>query len=110
MTWFQAFALTQLIEMPIYLVGMRGAALSVPMRVAVAFGASALTHPIVWFPLRDGLVPLLGGWGYFVVAEAFAILAEWAYLRSFGLANPLQWSLLANGTSLTIGLVIYAFL
>lgn len=109
MSWWQAFLLTELIEVPIYLLGMRGSDLSPATRAAVAFGASAFTHPIVWFVLLPGLGPVLGGWGAFGVAEAFALLAEWGYLAAFGVPRPLRWSLAANGTSLSIGLVLFTF-
>ena len=99
MTWLEAFALTQVLEVPVFLLGMRAAPLSGPMRVAVALGASALTHPIVWFVLPPLLAPRLGWWGYFAVAESFAVLAEWRYLDAFDVDRPLRLSLAANGTS-----------
>ncbi|MCB9688719.1 MAG: hypothetical protein H6738_18815 [Alphaproteobacteria bacterium] len=108
MTWVTAFLLTQAIEMPIYLFGSRGSDLPVPWRVAVAFGASALTHPIVWFVLRDLLEARLGFWAYFAIAETFAVVVEALYLRWFELRRPLLWSLLANGTSASVGLLIWA--
>ncbi len=109
MTWLQAFLLTQALEVPFYLLGMRGTPLSAPLRVAVAFGASALTHPIVWFVLPGLLAPALGWWGYFVVAETFAVVTEWWYLRSFEVPHPLRWSLVANGVSMTTGLLLSTY-
>jgi hypothetical protein len=92
--WLLAFAFTQAVEIPIY--RRAGAPLW------VAFAASALTHPVVWFvfPLLD--LP----WLWMVLcAELFAWLAEAAWLRWHGVRRPLWWSLLANGASLSLGLL-----
>ena len=92
--WLLAFAFTQAIEIPIYL--RAGAPLW------VAFGASALTHPVVWFAF-----PRLGApWGWTVLwAELFAWLAEALWLRCHGVRRALWWSLAANGASLSLGLL-----
>src|SRR5437868_15170138 len=95
--WLRAFLFTQLIEVPIYMRGLRCSPWA-------AFGASAITHPIVWF-------------GFFsprwaashstklVAAELFAWLAEAAYFRlAFGRRRAWLWSLVANAASLTLGL------
>jgi hypothetical protein len=96
--WLRAFLFTQLVEVPIY---MRGAGCSLP----VAFGASLLTHPVVWFVFFS---PRWNA-GYTtrtVAAELFACLAEAAYLR-FLAKRPraLLWSLGANAASLGLGLL-----
>jgi hypothetical protein len=93
--WLQAFVFTQLVEVPIYRRALGG-------RTAVAFGASALTHPVVWF-----VFPRLGLGGYaasLVGAELFAVLVEAAWLRAFGLRRALAWSAAANAASLALGL------
>ena len=69
--WWQAFLLTQLVEIPIYLYA--GRSLPRMNRIALAFGASAVTHPFVWFafPWQQ--------WPYVptaVAAEFFAIAIE----------------------------------
>ena len=101
--WLSAFAFTQLVEVPLYTVALRrrrGAGLW-------ALGASALSHPVVWF-----LLPRLpwGGryWLYVGVAEAFAVGAEALYLRALGVGRPLGWALLANGASAGLGLAARA--
>lgn len=104
MSWWAAFALTQAIEVPIYVLGTRNAALPLPWRIAVGFGASALTHPVVWFVLRALEAPL-GFAAYFAVAETFAVLAEALYLRAFALPRPLWLAAIANGTSAGAGLL-----
>lgn len=106
MSWWVAFALTQAIEMPVYWLGTRKDALEPGWRLVAMFGPSALTHPMVWFGLR-GLEPALGFWGYFAVAETFAVVAEALYLRAFGVASPWRLALLANATSAGIGLLIH---
>ena len=107
--WLAAFVFTQVIEIPIYAHAMlrrEGSEAPVlaswPAALAVAFAASALTHPIVWFVMPE-LVPerylLMVG-----LAEAFAVLVEAAWLRAFGLRPALLWALFANATSLSVGL------
>ena len=92
--WLLAFTFTQAVEIPIY--RRAGAPLW------VAFAASALTHPVVWF-----LFPQAGlGWIWMVVwAELFAWLAEALWLHWHRVQRPLVWSLLANGASLSLGLL-----
>jgi hypothetical protein len=96
LAWLEAFAFTQLVEVPVY---MRGLGCS-PWR---AFGASALTHPVVWFLFGH---PGLPGpyWARVAAAEVFACLAEAAYFRRWGARRALGWSLVANAASLALGL------
>jgi hypothetical protein len=92
--WLLAFAFTQLVEVPIYVRGLR-------CRPLTAFGASLLTHPVVWF----GFFQLPGSYAArLVAAELFAWLVEAAYFRLFGLRRVLLWSLVANAASLAAGL------
>jgi hypothetical protein len=96
--WLSAFLFTQLVEMPIYRRGLGVSWLA-------AFGASALTHPIVWFVIFHDAVR----WDYTtkaVAAELFAWLAEAAYFRfCFGRKKALVWALLANAASVALGLI-----
>lgn len=109
--WLLAFAFTQLVEAPIY---TRALLERLPEReptferwpsaLAVALGASALTHPIVWFVMPK-LIP--GAWlTMVIVAEVFAITAEAAWLRAFGLRRSLAWAAFANAASLSLGLLL----
>jgi hypothetical protein len=112
-----AFAITQAVECPVY---ARGFGLS----PRVAFGASAITHPIVCFVIpyvweklylmavtaRPGLT--LGADAYFigygVIAESFAILVEALYLMRWARLGPRSAaiaSLTANAASGIVGLV-----
>jgi hypothetical protein len=110
--WLIAFAITESVEVPIY---RRGLKVSVP----IALGASAITHPLVWFAmplLTPRLVNSLwrGGlaWsvaytiGCNVPAETFAILVEAAYFRALGKSSAFKWSLIANLASVAVGTVI----
>ncbi len=104
MLWLQAFALTQVLEMPVYLFATRGET-SWFTRFIVAFGASALTHPIVWFVFPK-VWPFRSFFWMIVAAEIFAVVAEALYLRWCRVPRPWVWALVANGFSLSVGLVI----
>jgi hypothetical protein len=98
--WLLVFAFTQLIEVPIYRRALNG-------RTLVAFGASTLTHPVVWFVFPRWGAPL---WVIYPAAEAFAVLVEAGYLRLFGLRPflaALGWSLLANAASFGLGILCH---
>lgn len=96
--WLSAFLFTQLVEVPIYRRGLDAGWLA-------AFGASALTHPIVWFGIFHPAVPA----DYLtkaVIAELFAWLAEAAYFHWWlGRRNALWWALLANAASVALALI-----
>lgn len=103
--WLTAFVLTQLIEVPILAAWLRGRPW--PQRLGLAFGASAITHPILWFVLR----PILASGNfvaYVVIGEAFATLFEAWYLKRLGVADPLLASVSSNAASWLTGRVIYA--
>lgn len=101
--WLVAFAITQAVETPIYVRAQPG--VRWPRRLAVAFGASAITHPLVWLAPREAF----GSWiGYVLAAETFAIVVEALWLRAFGVARAGWWSLLANAASVAIGLALRA--
>lgn len=122
LAWLSAFCFTQAVEIPIYVVAIRRArdrddarepdlpelpawAETAPARIAAAFGASLVTHPIVWF-----LIPRLplGSYGAMIVfAETFAVVAEGFYFAALGLAplrRAMLWALVANVTSASLGL------
>jgi hypothetical protein len=105
--WLSAFVLTQAVEMPIYVRALREDPATIerlPIAIALAFGASALTHPVVWFVIPE-LVAGPDDWlTMVIVAELFAILAEAAWLRAFGLRRALAWAAFANAASVLVGL------
>lgn len=97
--WFVAFWLTQAIEAPIYTRALGDGPLR--RRVAIAFMASVLTHPLVWI----GMLYVLPG-SYAVrlaITEIFAWWVEAWWLARFGVRGALWWSLFANATSAGIG-------
>lgn len=121
--WLAAFFFTQAVEVPIYVVALwrgspaRGAgpeasaaeARSLLALYLIGFGASALTHPIVWFMFPrlpiDSYVTMVA------CAEVFAVVVEGVYLRALGvvrLRRGLMLSLLANAASASLGLACRA--
>ena len=104
LAWLRAFLFTQLIEAPIYRRGY-GASL------AVALGASTITHPVVWF-VFFGPLSLLEPLPYaakLTMAELFAWLVESAWLaRATRLPGAVRYALLANAASLTLGMATRA--
>lgn len=120
--WLQAFAFTQAIEIPIYAHYLRhtrrqvsrdgiaaemsmleGSALSLTSRCLLAFGASAITHPFVWF-IFPWLFPA-NYWMMVAFAECFAVGVEAFYLAKLKVERAFWVSLLANGMSAGIGLL-----
>ncbi|MBK8093413.1 MAG: hypothetical protein IPK32_15895 [Verrucomicrobiaceae bacterium] len=99
--WHEAFLLTQIVEVPVYL--LAGRELPLPKRVLYAFGASTITHPIIWFglPWAGGPYLLL-----FLVAETFAVMGEALWGLGLGVRRPWMAALLANTASVCAGLVI----
>jgi hypothetical protein len=86
-----------MVEVPIYSVGLR-------VGVLAAFGASAITHPILWFVLFPHLH--LPYFWLIVLGEGFAFLVEAAYFAFlFRRRRALAWSALANGASFTMGML-----
>jgi RsiW-degrading membrane proteinase PrsW (M82 family) len=120
--WALAFLLTQAVEIPIYLRAQRGERLS--RALAIAFGASAITHPVVWFVfpgIADAIFLAMAqrGWSashsevFRMVAfgglcEGFAVAVEALYLRALRVQRPLFWSLIANLASASIGYLCWS--
>jgi hypothetical protein len=101
--WLQAFVLTQIFEVPIYLFAIRER--PVWQRLLIAFGASAVTHPVVWYVVVE--FGHLGYWPIVACAEVFAVLAEAGWLWAFRVRRPLLWALTANATSFGLGLLLH---
>jgi hypothetical protein len=95
--WAIAFLFTQMVEVPIYSVGLR-------VGLLPAFGASAITHPILWFVIFPHLhLPYL--W-LIAIGESFAFLVEAAYFAFiFRRRRALLWSALANAASFSTGML-----
>jgi hypothetical protein len=93
--WLRAFAFTQIVEIPIYVRGLR-------CSVLAAFGASALTHPVVWFVFFSPRFQARYE-ARLVAAELFAWLVEAAYFRIvFKKERAWLWSLVANFASVAL--------
>ncbi|HET6515216.1 MAG TPA: hypothetical protein VFG09_08650, partial [Thermodesulfovibrionales bacterium] len=90
-------------EVPLYTYALNEVNFSRSKRVAVAFGASTITHPIVWFVfpalIPDSYVKMV------IACETFAVMVEAAYMRIFGLRRYFSWSLLANALSFCLSIL-----
>jgi hypothetical protein len=121
--WLIAFAFTQLVEVPVYTRALRrdGVTRSLPLALWVSFGASLVTHPVVWFvipswwttlylavidraPQATLASPLARYVAMALVAETFAVLVEALYFYAWGLRRALVWAFAANALSLSLGL------
>ena len=115
--WFDAFVFTQVVEIPVYVLAIRHAQATgwserprgLEWQVLLAFGASAITHPIVWY-----LIPRVAHPGrtyaeyavYVATAETFAVVVEAFYFYSCHVAwlrRAFVWSLIANALSAGLG-------
>lgn len=79
LSWLEAFALTLLIELPVYALLLRRWCRPVTgLRVGLL--ANVVTHPALWFGLHALHTT---GWAFaawFVASESMVVLAEWAVL------------------------------
>jgi hypothetical protein len=97
LAWLRAFLFTQMVEVPIYAVGMR-------VGVWPAFGASAITHPLLWFVIFPHL-HLPYRW-LLVVGETFAFVVEAGYFAlCFRRRRAWLWSAVANAASFGTGML-----
>ena len=110
-SWLLAFALTQLVEVPIHARALAEPG-SGPRRWWLAFAASAITHPFVYVGFTWLLTP--GTLAYALLAESFAVIVEAWWLRRcaperLAWADALLWSLVANAASVAVGSTLDAF-
>lgn len=99
--WLRAFLLTQIIEVPIY-------RRAFGCGFWEAFGASAITHPLVFWFASSGL--WRASWSRRAAAcEAFAWLVEALYFAILGRRHPVRWALVANASSFAFGLAAWYF-
>ena len=104
--WVRAFALTQIVEMPIYRVGLRVSWLR-------CFAASAITHPFVWFGFPRLAEATHMRW---VLAAVLAEIFAWGVEALFfwrackiPYKRAMLMSLVANGASVAMGLFLRHF-
>ena len=112
--WFVAFVVTVLVEVPVCLVLFRDDEVLArwpPWKILSIFTvASFITHPFVWFSF-----PAWGhhfGWSYLETclwAEAYAVAVEALYFSWWGLKRVWLVSLLANASSVAVGLTLRHF-
>lgn len=101
--WALAFLITQAIEVPVYALGLRRRGWGLAMLLGA--GASALSHPLVWFviqPVMEGRTTFAA---FVVVAELFAWTSEAVYLRLADVSwrRSAVLALIANAASVTLG-------
>ncbi len=116
--WLSAFLFTQTVEIPVYVLVIRHALREghvarprrLPLQLALAFGASAITHPVVWFVIPrlapSFADPSAAYLEYVFRAEAFAFIVEAFYfhmIQGVSIWRALGWSFLANGLSAGAG-------
>ncbi|MCA9527458.1 MAG: hypothetical protein KC549_14305 [Myxococcales bacterium] len=100
--WLAAFLLTQAVEVPVYARALRGRR----HRLLWAFGASALTHPLIFLALPRVWTGSYAG--YVSIAEAVAVGGEAIYLAALRVPRSVAWSLAANAASVAAGLLTRA--
>lgn len=107
-TWTGAFCLTQLVEIPVYLIA--AARLPAWRRWLFAAGASTLTHPVVWFafpwPSQPGADGEYNYAAVVVAAETFAVLTEAGWGRLLRVPHPFILALAANAASVGAGFLL----
>jgi hypothetical protein len=108
--WLWAFVFTQLVETGLYVQAIDPAR-PLRERIAIGLGASAITHPIVWFVIPEACSAFgIAWWPTVAIAETFAVLVETVWLAAFGVRRAFLWSLAANMASFGLGLFGYAIL
>ena len=110
MTWIMAFTLTQVIEITVGMLFWRDKEVSSLRKISILFGASLITHPMVWFvfpQIRDE-----GGFSYgeyLLMAESYAYGVEALYYYAFRVQRPILLSVIANTCSFLTGVMLYTF-
>lgn len=98
MGWLLAFCLTQVVEAPLYLMACPDR--SIQHRLVIALGASAITHPALYFGIRA----IDGDWMTLVLAGELVVVAiEAGWLALWRVDQPVAWALLANASSVAVG-------
>lgn len=114
--WLSAFFVTSCIEAPLYAVACRSRQSPRPMRwpsvVVVALGASAITHPPLWFGLiwlDQTHLPNDLEWTVSVaVAELAVVAVEGAWLRLWRVPFAWRWAFGVNAASVAVGYTLRA--
>jgi hypothetical protein len=103
--WLVAFLVTFAVEAPIVVALTRASETCVWRRLAFAFFAQLVTHPLVWFVfpyivgLRGGTATLLSElWAWVAEAVFYALV-----IRGLTFTRALGVSAIANGASVLVG-------
>lgn len=107
LAYLRLFAITQIVEVPIYWFAVTER--PAWQRLAIGFGASAISHPIFVILLHPHLIAL-GPTGALLIGEALVVAFEGLWLRLFGVEQPWLWALTANAASVAVGATIGALL
>ncbi len=110
MTWIMAFILTQVIEITAGMLFWRDDEVSSLRKIATLFGASLITHPMVWFifpQIRDEAGMSYGE--YLLMAESYAYGVEALYYYAFRIKHPILLSVIANSCSFLTGVFLYEY-
>lgn len=114
--WLQAFCLTQMVEMGVY---VRFSDRPWRERIAIAFAATAITHPVLWWVIVPEIyyaeVPLSANARYWIavaVGETLVVSVEAIWLWLFGVRahHAIAWSFGANASSYLLGHFCYEHL
>ena len=107
-TWFQAFALTQAIEI---LTGLMINKKESKGRLSLLiFTATSLTHPILWFVIhRLCLEYELSYLQFLILGESYVVLIESMLYWIFKIDRPIRFALILNASSFAFGLLIQKF-
>jgi hypothetical protein len=104
--WARAYALTQLVEAPLYLYAAHR--LPAAKRWFYAFGASTLTHPVLWFlfPWPHEPDSMAHYATVLIIGELYVFLTEALWGAVLHVPRPWLWSFIANVASIAAGAVL----
>jgi len=106
-----AFLLTQVIEISAASLVWRDPKVKWFRKACIVFGASLITHPMVWFVFPK--IRSAGGFSYeeyLLMAESYAYGVEILYYYVMKVRRPFLLSIVANTCSFLTGVLIYAYL
>ena len=110
MTWIMAFTLTQVLEIIAGSLIWREKTVSWFRKVCIIFGASLITHPMVWFVFPSIRHDAGLSYGeYLFMAESYAYSVEALYYYVLRVKRPVLLSVVANTCSFLTGVLLYEY-
>ena len=108
MTWIQAFALTQCIELTTGLIINKN---EPKIRLSLLiFSASSLTHPILWFVIYKLCQEHeLSYTQFLMLGESYVVFVEAVLYSIFKIDHPIRFALILNASSFIFGLLVQTF-